>query len=111
MQEPKFPQIWLSPYFWFVVLGTAVFKASAVPDVPPKKRAFTLISGLFFAAIGAEPAIEYLKLADSSVKYVLIGLITLTGEHIARLAMAIAENPKVGFDLWQKFRGGGGNAP
>lgn len=107
MPDQKYPHLWTSIYFWFIVLGIAVFKAATTTN---KSKTALLSSGaaaVFCAAAFTEPVVEYLKLGDTSIQYGVAGLVALTGEHAMRLIVKFVSEPRAALDLWRAWKGGG----
>lgn len=106
MPEQRFPQLWTSVYFWFIVLGVAFFKAvsSQTPTRAARIAAFGF--AVFAAAAFSEPVIEYFKIEGDYIKYGVVGLVALTGEHLMALTIACVRDPGLAIRLWRQFRGG-----
>lgn len=104
MPEQRFPHLWTSIYFWFVVLGVAAFKAITAPERTPVSMAMSAVVALFCAAAFTEGVVEWFKLGDTSLQYAVAGLVALTGEHAMQLVVTLARDPSKAIDLWHKLR-------
>lgn len=105
MPDQRFPSLWTSLYFWFVVVGVALFKAVTAPERTPVSMAMSAIVALFCAAAFTEGVVEWFGLSGSSLQYAVAGLVALTGEHAMQLIVTFAREPNKAIDLWHKFRG------
>lgn len=105
MPEQRFPGLWNSLYFWFVVIGVALFKAVTAPERTPGSMAMSAIVALFCAAAFTEGVVEWFGLSGSNLQYAVAGLVALTGEHAMQLVVTLVRDPSKAIDLWQKFRG------
>ena len=110
MPEQRLPGLWTSLYFWFIVIGIAAFKAATSPTRTPAIMALASASAIFSAMAFSEPVVAYFKVAGTPLEYGVVALVCLTGEHVMRLIVVIASDPVKGFDLWRKWRQGGGDA-
>ena len=106
MPDQKFPHLWNSIFFWFVVFGVALFKVATSSTKTRSALALTLIAAVFSAAAFTESVVEYFKLGDTSLQYGVAGLMALTGEHIMRLIVGFAQEPKKALALWREWKGG-----
>lgn len=106
MPEQRYPHLWTSLYFWFVVLGVAFFKAVSSQSPTRAARIAAFGFAVFAAAAFSEPVIEYFRIEGDFVKYGVVGLVALTGEHMMALAIACVRDPALAIRLWKQLRGG-----
>lgn len=107
MPDQKFPNLWTSWFFWFIVIGVSVFKAVTTPEKTKLSMLMSAIVALFCAAAFTESVVELLKLTGTSMQYAVAGLVALTGEHLMQLVVTLIRDPAKGIELWKKIRGSG----
>lgn len=105
MPEQRFPDLWSSPFFWFISVGIAVFKAATIPERSRASMAMSTLAALFSAMAFSAPAVAYFKVAGTALEYGVVALVALTGEHAMQLVVTLVREPTKAIDLWHKFRG------
>jgi len=108
MFEPRLPSIWTSLYFWFVVIGVALFKVATSSERSRPAMIITAAAAVFAAAAFTEPVVEHFKLGGTSLQYGVAGLIALTGEHAMKWAVIFAQEPRKLLAIWRDWKGGDG---
>lgn len=93
--------------FWLTAIGAAILRMFLTPWVGWIKSTISFITAIFFALVFTDSVVDYLHLNPDTYKVGVTAIVALTGESIARWALAILENPKIALDWFKAWRGGG----
>lgn len=97
---------WLGdPLHVFAILGAVIWKLATDAKATWKTMLITAFAAVFCALVFAPAVIEWAEISGKA-QAAIYALAALTGEHLMRLVLAIAQDPQRGLALWREFRGG-----
>ena len=80
-------ELWHRIEFWVAVIVAAIIKVLLSENLAKTAVAVSIVSGLFAAAFGAHPLLDWLELDPVIYGPLIGGLLALTGESVVRLVV------------------------
>lgn len=80
-------------YFWITLLGAGIVKILMTKWTGTISTVTSFTVGLFLGVVFHDPVLSFFKLDPNTYSYVIVVLIVLTGENLARWVMKKSNNP------------------
>jgi hypothetical protein len=92
--------------FWVAVVGATLVKLLTSPYASIGRAVTTVFVAVFAAWAFTDSALHWFGLGGDTYKVPMAALIALTGEGVARIILAGANDPAKLLTLWRQWRGG-----
>ena len=80
-------------YFWVTLIGAGIAKILMTKWNGTIATVMSFTVGLFLGVVFHDPVLSFFKLDPNTYSYVVVVLIVLTGENLARWVMKNSNNP------------------
>lgn len=80
-------------YFWLTLVVAGIVKILMTKWSGTVATLVSFTVGLFFGVVFHDPVLSFFKLDPNTYSYVVVVLIVLTGENLARWVMKNSSNP------------------
>lgn len=105
----EFNRLASDPYSIAAIVGAVVFKVATDVKITARNVVVTVCAAFFTGLFFGAAMIEYLEISSVPISAAVYIAAAITGEHLMRLAIGFAQDPRKAIELWRELRYGGKN--